>query len=47
MEIIITLIIIYFVGCFFEKSDYQRMRDIEKLPKFTREDANNYYKKIK
>lgn len=43
MEPILIIIAIYTIGCFFEKSDYDRMKEAEKLPSFTKEEAENYY----
>lgn len=37
------IIAIYIIGCFFEKSDYDKMKDVEKLPPFTKEEAEIYY----
>jgi hypothetical protein len=41
--ILLIIISIYIIGCFFEKSDYDRMKDAEKLPSFTKRDALQYY----
>jgi hypothetical protein len=43
MEVILIIMAIYVIGCFFEKSDYDRMKEAEKLPPFTREQAERYY----
>jgi len=43
MEVILIIIAIYIIGCFFEKSDYERMKEAEKLPPFTKEEAERYY----
>lgn len=43
MEIIFILIAIFVIGTLSEKSDYQRMRDAEKLPSFTKQEAERYY----
>jgi len=43
MEIILIIGIIYIIGCVFEKSDYDRMKEAEKLKPFTKEEAGNYY----
>jgi hypothetical protein len=43
MERILIIITIYIIGCFFEKSDYNRMKEAEKLPPFSKEEAEQYY----
>lgn len=43
MYFIFIIIAIYIIGCFFEKSDYNRMKDAEKLPPFTKKEAEKYY----
>jgi hypothetical protein len=43
MEVILIIIAIYIIGYFFEKSDYDRMKEAEKLPPFTKEEAERYY----
>jgi hypothetical protein len=43
MEVILIIITIYIIGCFFEKSDYDRMKEAEKLPPFSKEEAEQYY----
>ena len=43
MEVILIIIAIYIIACFFEKSDYHRMKEAEKLPPFTKEEAERYY----
>ena len=43
MEVILIIVAIYIIGCFFEKSDYDRMKEGEKLPSFTKEEAERYY----
>ncbi len=43
MEVILIITAIYIIGCFFEKSDYDRMKEAEKLPPFTKEEAERYY----
>jgi hypothetical protein len=43
MEVILIIIAIYIIGSFFEKSDYDRMKEAEKLPPFTKEEAERYY----
>lgn len=35
---------IFIVAHFFEKSDYDRMKEAEKLPPFTKQEAEQYYK---
>ena len=42
MEVILIIGAIYIIGCFFEKSDYDRMKEVEKLPPFTKEEAESY-----
>lgn len=37
MEVILIILVIYLIGLFFEKSDYDRMKEAEKLPPFTKE----------
>jgi len=39
----IAITIIFFIGVFFEKSDYQRKKEADNLPSFTKEDAIKYY----
>jgi uncharacterized membrane protein len=41
--VIIFIIFILGVGGFFEKSDYKLMKEAEKLPSFTKEEAAKYY----
>jgi hypothetical protein len=43
MEIILIIITFYIIGCFFEKSDYNRMKEAEKLPPFSKQKAEHYY----
>jgi hypothetical protein len=43
MEVILIITAIYIIGSFFEKSDYERMKEAEKLPPFTKEEAERYY----
>jgi len=43
MEVILIIVVIYIVGCFLEKSDYDIMKEAEKLPPFTKEEAEQYY----
>jgi len=43
MGVIIILIAIYILGHFFEKSDHDRMKEADKLPPFTTEQARHYY----
>jgi len=43
MGVIIILIAIYILGHFFEKSDHDRMKEADKLPPFTKEQARYYY----
>ena len=34
---------IYILICFFEETDYDRMKKAEKYPPFTKEEAERYY----
>lgn len=34
---------IFIIAHFFEKSDYDRIKESEKLPPFTKEEAKRYY----
>jgi hypothetical protein len=43
MEVILIIVAIYIIGCFLEKSDYERMKEADKLPSFTKEEAERYY----
>ena len=43
MEVILTIVTIYVIGCFFEKSDYDKEKEAKKLPSFTKEEAERYY----
>jgi hypothetical protein len=43
MELMLIIVSIYIIGCFFEKSDYERIKEVEKLPPFTKEEAEWYY----
>jgi hypothetical protein len=43
MEVILIIVGIYIIGSFLEKSDHDRMREAEKLPPFTKEEAEKYY----
>jgi len=43
MEVILIIMAIYVIGCFFEKSDYDRMKEDEKLSPFTRDQSERYY----
>jgi len=43
MEVMLIIIAIYIIGSFFEKSDYDRMKEAKKLPPFTKEIAEQYY----
>jgi hypothetical protein len=45
--IILIIASIYIFSCFFEKSDYDRMKDAEKLPPFSKKDAEMYYVELK
>ena len=41
--IIILITIVFLIGVFFEKSDYQRSKECDKLPSFTKKEAEQYY----
>ena len=41
--IIIVITIVFLIGVFFEKSDYELKKEADKLPSFTKEDAIKYY----
>lgn len=41
--IIIVITIVFLIGVFSEKSDYQRMKECDDLPFFTKKDAEQYY----
>ena len=43
MEVILIILAIFIICCIFEKSDYDRMKEAEKLPPFTKEEAERYY----
>ena len=43
MEVVLVIIVIYIIGSFFEKSDYERMKEAEKLSPFTKKEAERYY----
>lgn len=45
--IILILVGIFILSIFFEKSDYERMKEAEKLPPFTKEQAKKYYTELK
>jgi len=36
--------LIFIIAHFFEKSDYDRMKEAEKLPSFTKKEAEQYFK---
>jgi len=41
---IVAVLLIFFLMCVItEKSDFQRMKETEELPPFTKEEAFNYY----
>jgi hypothetical protein len=40
---IILILIIFIILILSEKSDFQRMKEAEELPAFTKEEAFNYY----
>ena len=37
---------IFIIAHFFEKSDYDRMKEAEKLPPFSKEESEKYYQDI-
>jgi hypothetical protein len=43
MEVLLIIVFIFIIGTFFEKSDYDRMKEAEKLPSFTKKEAQKYY----
>jgi hypothetical protein len=43
MIVLLIIVGIFVIGPFFEKSDYERMKESEKLPPFTKEEAERYY----
>lgn len=47
MEVILIILAIFIIGTFFENSDYDRMKEAEKLPPFTKKEAQEYYKNEK
>jgi hypothetical protein len=47
MGLFLIIAAVYIIGCFFEKTDYDRMKEAEKLPPFTKEEAERYYVELK
>ncbi len=43
MEVLLIILVIYIISLFFEKSDYERMKEAKKLPSFTKKEAERYY----
>ena len=41
--IMIAITIVFLIGVLFEKSDYQRKKEADKLPSFTKKEAEQYY----
>ena len=41
--IMIVITIVFLIGVFFEKSDYQRSKECDNLPPFTKKEAEQYY----
>ena len=39
----IAITIVFLIGVLFEKSDYQRKKEADKLPSFTKKEAEQYY----
>jgi hypothetical protein len=37
---ILIIVVVYIIACFFEESDYNKMKEVEKLPPFTKKEAN-------
>lgn len=46
MILLLLLTLIFVIAHFFEKSDYDRMKESEKLPPFTKEESEKYYQDI-
>jgi hypothetical protein len=44
MGILFLFTLLFIIAQFFEKSDYDKEKESEKLPPFTKEEAENYYK---
>lgn len=47
MEGLSLFTVIFIIAHFFEKSDYERTKEAEKLPSFTKDEAENYYVELK
>jgi hypothetical protein len=43
MTALLIIVAIYILGSIFEKSDRDREKEAEKLPSFTKEEAEKYY----
>ena len=43
MGILFLFTLLFIIAQFFEKSDYDKEKEFEKLPPFTKEEAENYY----
>ena len=41
--IMIPITIVFLIGVFFEKSDYHQKKEADKLPSFTKKEAEEYY----
>jgi hypothetical protein len=41
--IIIAITIVFVISIFFEKSDYQKSKECDNLPPFTKKEAEHYY----
>ena len=41
--IIIVITIVFLIGVFFEKSDYELKKEADNLPPFTKKEAEQYY----
>lgn len=46
MEVILAIIAIYTICCFFEKSDYEKMKEAERISSFTKEESQRYYAEL-
>jgi hypothetical protein len=41
--IIIAITIVFVISIFFEKSDYQKSKECDNLPSFTKKETEQYY----
>jgi hypothetical protein len=44
MTALFLFTLIFIIANFFEKSDHDRMKEAEKLPSFTKKEAEQYFK---